>query len=399
MSSESKKIPQPDYLEHDSRVINEFGLSNSEWLRFRMTGELPERSQPILDRRFKDQGGNTIAKPKKDVIVEPKSLDTVEGENSEYSKYKNEIKNTLFEIKGLCQGAFDNSNSGVISGMLSELDKSMERFISDIRSDNKLTQEILDILSKIIVALSSVESEGVENKAYICEAILYSEKIIFNVNGNSSKDKTEDVLNKFLKDGEIEMLGILLERDSIISNLVFSFLDDKSEFTLAKKVPDETVLKFVKYIANSLNVYLKKLIDTAGLEFIGFPSIPLQVIVRKLLEREEVYNQLKQEGFDFKSLVDNYVGIIAEHADKIGGGYPSHFQCEVMCDTIKSLYGPVEVDKRKPSKELRLLLHKLYLKKVLDYSSSTKVHPLDASLREVADISGLKYEEVKSVGK
>lgn len=364
MNSE-KHLPNPEIPEHEWETIKELNLTNAEWMRYRLNHELPERAEILIRQRFKDQT-TPRSKPAKSVEVQRQTEDAFEEQKPRFLEKLDslvELSHGSVDWEKLVQKVLDFQESVrpfFIEGMEDK------KYVSAM---NEKTVMIFDnIIKKTDKPQISTEDRA---KGFVALSHLLDQAF----NSYELYPVMAEKIRQYIDKGNFDLLTILLTEESFVRNMSFYELSAAHKDQVAAHGYSQVAeagadiqleKSLLASIAVPLTIHIQKTVARQGLETVDIETRYLDWLVEKL-QIPGVLQELAGKGFDLKRVADNYINALLQDYDRIGGGYPSHYQTGNIITLIENLYAPIN-GKRLPVTDGAIkLVKKLYDEKIAPY--------------------------------
>ncbi|HVQ43489.1 MAG TPA: hypothetical protein VMT30_00800 [Candidatus Saccharimonadia bacterium] len=370
--------PSPEF---DASEARELGLSNSEWMRARWTGELPANAEAILHKRFIDQ--TTPREPRHSDTEAP----TAQVEFTDFNAYKSW---SMSQLTAIGQNQASEPTAGAEYGatlhQASTWAKASKPFSLEIMGNPDIAGAAQTAVRDIEARLDNEASEPdavanlIDAEAFVLDAAMQPDSPI----------RTR--LKSVAAMGNVELLGKLIGRDTPAGNLAtYAFISDYPGSTASPVKAFEAVQSIVLPLAQRI----KTTIERGGLEAGSLELRCLNSIAGDANAQPEVREHLEAIGYDSAVAVAQVVSGLSHETEKIEGGYPSHGLAREILETISDLYalggapGPKEI----PA-ELQAFLRRLYREKVTKYSTTNQLNSLHNSFLKLADELGIDKDAI-----
>ncbi len=376
----------PDYESDDVRELN---MTNSEWLRYRATRELPKRADKLIAARLKSQYEDQ-PKTKESPSFIP---DLNEKPTQDFNKYKGElilffrsILLGLKESKGLNDGVAENFLESASEEM-----RKLEKFFyknfyfkaNEDEGFKEVEMAILNFRDRVNEIIGH-DFLPPKVKAILIEIMFFADSI------SKAQDASHaEWINHIVNNRDYIAISELLKRDVCVGIKTFMALNNRGIINDIKERKIDIILPVV----SGLTELTKKEYEKHGLQMPMNEDYFLSDLVNELKSRS-VLDRNQACVDNLQRVADNYFQSLNNKTDTINQSNPSHARACVIIETLIALYRPWGDINFKIPKDMVNFLKKIYCHKVAPFSTSGARNFLHEWVRKLAEIAGLDFEEI-----
>lgn len=403
-SSKSKRQWHLNIPQHERDDIEELNLTNAEWMRRRLSGELPERAEPLMRQRLSNQlfaAAKHEAKPRlsNNAAVMPHQEIPATPEISDYTEFTNWALEVMKRLQTLLFAPENFEKDRVeIFTLTNKLYHQSGRFALKTMYDEPFQRKSDEYLTDINAKVENIFKKNTANPevaAVLMEMLFILHETIWNC---CRKDSTNarQLLGGEIQKNHFNYMGILMDFNGVASNIVFSELKDCQKMWQKKEgASPEIVHDLTLYTTMPVIRRVAKTAQTNGLEATAEASEYLSWCFRQCKQDKKTTKSLQDKGFDLQRAANFFLQAIYAAQDSIISGEPSHYASGKIIDALAALFQPVENVRYEIPLQLSTLLRKFYQEKVIPYSSFPNyVNFLHKRIKETAQLINLDFNEI-----
>ncbi len=385
----SKKEGNLSISQHEKKMVTRYKFTNSEWLRWRMTGELPLRVRAANKVRFKDQmAGLNGDKQEEDDFARKSPPTSLEKKcpNTE-AQFKAWSLSILAEIKAtLLAKDVDLTQLRQVLTLIEKLDHVKTDFINLHYGQNEwqdsfiaAVKQISDYFREMVTHNESTQYQFVAFQIYT-----YLEDWE-NLTGFNDRQETISLMKEKIQAEEWELIAkVLSSRSNFSYSLPKILLEElESDFDLETGLHNFDLTQIKEVVMPALIRSIAFKIGHNGYEMILTSIECLELFLDSFLCGYQI-----DENVNLESKFDFFLKAVVKYRDNIRRGIPSHTIVRQILAVIKKFID-LTSSGYNPPEGTEEFLNKLYYERSVRYNDQR----LGCNIKRIAAEFNLEIEE------
>lgn len=383
-------LPPPQNKETITEEVGDLakaGITNLEWIRYRLTGEFPERITPMLEVRRKSQ---------------------IEGHNQ--WKWVNELgKNSKRELSDSELDTLKALTLAVLDKIYTHSDDTLG--YPDLKTDTDHLR-VLYLIGLPLYIAGLKDRRFVENLGFVIDraknklrpiainresesrikaAAIENLCFLKYLNPEGSRESIDDLFEECIEAKDTETLRVLLQSGIVVGNetMRFIYLNWRNIVSMVPKTERSSL--FIPILDGLCSFTITQ--QPEGYERIGGTSFLISQFGKEI--RKDPFFKDDQYLKHFQNATNAYTSALAGNTNEIQTWNPSHHITQTILETLTQLYIPVGATSIEPLPELLPFLQKLYYNKVVLFSTKSSVpHWLHEWFIDIARYAKLSMRDI-----
>lgn len=385
-------LPPPQSKEtiaEEVRDLAEAGITNFEWLRYRLTGEFPKRLTPVLEVRRKSQiegynqwkwvselGKNSKRELSDSELETLKTLTLTElGKISSHSEdalgYR-QLKADTDRLRMLCQ-----IGSPLYIARLKD-----HQFVEDL---GLVIDRVKDKLHPIAVNSKNdprIKAAAIEN---IC--------FLKHLSPKGNREPIDDLFERCIETKDTETLRVLLQSGIVAGNETVRFINLNWRNIVSVTPETERASLLFPILDGLCSFTITQAQQPEGYEGMRDTSCLISQFGKEI--RKDPSFKKGKYAKKLQNAANAYTSALAGSTEGMSTWNPSHTTAMHILETLEELYKPISAEFIDPLPELLYFLQKLYYNKVTLFSAGRSTqHYLNEWFIEVARYAGLSMRNI-----
>lgn len=391
-SAKSEAAEEPSAtpsFDMSAKEAERLGLTVTEWMRHRWTGEFPDRIEDLNRQTFRDQ---TASRPFLAPAPEPKTVEPTTQQDSAptlepltFFSHNQWAIGELGWLKDSILNLVNDPNAGLHSEVVSEITARAER-LRDVGSSlpeyyDPALAGAEEAYSATVGEILHSDSMPISMKTELVDAMA------LKYLGQHNQTRMAGLLERELATGTgIELCTNLLGRQTRSGEAAVTAL----QYVVGREVPPSNMVSIAASVLEPLARRIQQVIEIDSGHLIRPEANLLMTILDKLDASEKSMKQVEALGVNFQELADNVSATLNSKMDEVARGtmFITHSITLKMVEVLHKLYCPQNRPSPEPSDDLRSFLEVIYHVKLERYGSHPDVRDMCERFNQLAKVCG-----------